>query len=272
LALPGFSTDLKPGRDQKQNNRHLRHAFIDKYSHLDSPVHRLDPRVKIITSLAAIIIITTEPVSGRLLNLYLYSAITLAITGLCRIPARYLLKRMLIVSPFILMAALFYPISVMPAHEVSFISDRRPLAEAGLSVFLKASLALLILILLSATERFHRLLMALRRLKVPAIVTTISALLYRYIFLLADEMIRTARARESRTPGVLRRGRLKVYGNQVAVIFLRSWERSQVIYKSMLSRGFAGEFPDMQEMRLRSSDILLSLLFVALLLLIKFLI
>jgi len=247
----------------------LRHTFIDRYSHLDSPVHRLDPRMKIIASLAAIIIITTEPFTGRLVNLFLYCAVTLAVTVLCRIPAAYLLKRMLIVSPFILMAALFYPVSVMPANEGSIISGWRPLAEAGLSVFLKASLAVLILILLSTTEKFHRLLMALRRLKVPSIITTISALLYRYIFLLADEMLRTARARESRTPGVLRRGRLKVYGNQVAVIFLRSWERSQVIYNSMLSRGFSGEFPDVQEMKLRRADIVIPLIFIALLLLIK---
>lgn len=247
----------------------MKHDFLDKYSHLGSPVHRLDPRVKILAALAAIVIITTEPVSGRLVHLAFYSVIVLFVTGLSRIPARYLLKRMLILSPFILMAALFYPLSFLQIREVPFTSDWKPLAEAGLSVFLKASLALLILIVLSSTEKFHRLLRALRRLKIPSIVTTISALLYRYIFLLSDERLKTARARESRTPGVLRTGRLKVYGNQAAVIFYRSWERSQVIYKSMLSRGFAGEFPDMQEMKLKSSDIAFPLIFIGLLLLIK---
>lgn len=247
----------------------MKHSFIDKYSHLDSPVHRLDPRVKIVAALAAIIIITTEPVTGKVVNLLIYSGILFVITGLSRIPVGYLLKRMLILSPFILMAALFYPVSQMQIREVSLISDWRPLAEAGLSVFLKASLALLILILLSSTEKFHRLLRALRRLKVPVIVTTISALLYRYIFLLSDERLKTARARESRTPGLRKTGRIKTYGNQAAVIFYRSWERSQVIYKSMLSRGFAGEFPDIKEMKLRRSDIVFPLLFIGLLLLIK---
>ncbi len=247
----------------------MKHHFLDKYSQLDSPVHRLDPRVKISAALAAIILITTEPVSGRLVHLAIYAVIILFIAGLSRIPVRYLLKRMLIISPFILMAAIFYPVSQVQISELSLISDWRPLAEAGLSVFLKASLALLILLLLSSTEKFHRLLRALRRMKVPSIVTTISALLYRYIFLLSDERLKTARARESRTPGVLRTNRLKVYGNQAAVIFYRSWERSQVIYQSMLSRGFTGEFPDTQEMKLRGSDIVFSLLFFGLLLLVK---
>jgi len=247
----------------------LKHDFIDKYSHLDSPVHRLDPRIKIIAAFAAIVIITTEPVSGRLIHFATYAVIILVITGLSKIPARYLLKRMLILSPFILMAALFYPLSQVQLREVSFHSDWRILAEAGLSVFLKASLALLILLLLSSTEKFHRLLRAFRRLKIPAIVTTISALLYRYIFLLSDEWLKTARARDSRTPGALQVNRYKVFGNQVALVFYRSWERSQLIYKSMLSRGFMGEFPDTQEMKLRDSDIVFSLLFIGSLLTIK---
>jgi cobalt/nickel transport system permease protein len=230
-------------------------------------VHRLDPRVKIIAALAAIIIVTTESLSGRLVNFAVYSVIILVITGCSRIPFRYLLKRILILSPFILMAALFYPVSQMQIRELTLTSDWRPLAEAGLSVFLKAFLALLILLLLSSTEKFHRLLRAFRWLKVPAIVTTLSALLYQYIFLLSDERLKTARARESRTPGVLRTSRVRVFGNQAAVIFYRSWERSQLIYQSMLSRGFAGEFPETQEMKLRAPDIAFSFLFIVLLLL-----
>ena len=249
----------------------MKHSFIDKYSHLDSPVHRLDPRIKFCAALAAIIIITTEPVTGRLMHFAIYSVIILVIAGLSKIPVRYMLKRMLILSPFILMAALFYPLSQVQLREVSFSTDWRILAEVGLSVFLKASLALLILLLLSSTEKFHRLLRAIRKLRIPAIVTTISALLYRYIFLLSDEWLKTARARDSRTPGALRSGKFKVYGNQVALVFYRSWERSQVIYKSMLSRGFNGEFPDTKRMHLRGSDIIFALIFIGSLLIIKLL-
>ena len=245
----------------------MKHTFFDRYSHLDSPVHRLDPRVKIVAALAAIIIVTTESLSGRLVHFALYAVIIMVITGCSRIPFRYLLNRILLSPPFMLMPAIFYPVSQMQIRELTLASDWRPLAEAGLSVFMKAFLALLILLLLSSTEKFHRLLRALRWLKVPAIVTTLSALLYRYIFILSDERLKTARARESRTPGVLRTSRLRVYGNQAAVIFYRSWERSQVIYKSMLSRGFAGEFPETQEMKLRGSDMASSILFLGLLLL-----
>ena len=184
-------------------------------------------------------------------------------------PLLYILKRLLVVSPFILMAALFYPLSI-------FITGREYVAEHGnmvikasIIIFSKAFLAVLLLVLLTSTEKFHRLLLALRKLKMPRLIGTISALLYRYGFLLVDEALRTSRARESRTPGRLRMRRTKVYGNQVAVVFLRSWERSQTIYKSMLSRGFSGEFPDAQELNLRAVDVIFSAVFVSLLLAVR---
>jgi cobalt/nickel transport system permease protein len=247
----------------------LKHDFLDKHSHLDSPVHRLDPRVKVIAAFSAIVIIVTEPLNGGLFHFVPYSAMVIALISLSRLPVQYLFKRILIVSPFILMAALFYPLSIIVADREYFEANRWFVTEAGATILMKSLLAVLLLILLSSTERFHRLLLAMRKLGIPTIITTISALLYRYIFLLVDETLKTTRARESRAPGRMRMNRLAVYGNQTAVIFLRSWERSQIIYKSMLSRGFIGEFPDMQRLELRAADIVLPVLFIALLLAIR---
>lgn len=247
----------------------MRHDFLDKHSHISSPVHSLDPRVKIVAVFSAIIIIVTEPLDGHLLRFTLYTAMVIAIAALSRVPPLYIMKRLLVVLPFILMAALFYPLSVYYSNSEELTTSREMLAGAGLTILMKSVLAVVLLILLSSTERFHRLLLALRRLKVPSIVTTISALLYRYIFLLVDETLKTTRARDSRTPGRLAISKAGVYGNQVAVIFLRSWERAQVIYKSMLSRGFTGDFPDMQSLKLRVADIVLPVLFIALLLAVR---
>jgi hypothetical protein len=85
----------------------------------------------------------------------------------------------------------------------------------------------------------------------------------------AVEAQRTTLARESRTPGKLKVNKINVYGNQAAVIFLRSWERSQTIYSSMLSRGFKGEFPDMHQLNLRVSDVLFATMFIFIFLLIR---
>ena len=74
--------------------------------------------------------------------------------------------------------------------------------------------------------------------------------------ILSDEVMRTSRARLSRTPGSLRVGRFRTYGNQAATIFLRSWERSQTVYSAMCSRGFTGEFPLTSDLRLGAGDLL----------------
>jgi len=250
----------------------LRHDFIDKYGHLDSPVHRLDPRMKIVTAFTGIVVIVTEPLSADPAHFLLYLALVTAVVSVTRLPVTYLVRRLLLVSPFILMAALFYPLSVFISRKEFFAANQEAILTAGAAILMKSLLAVLLLVLLSSTERFHRLLMALRRLRVPAIITTVSALLYRYIFIIADEALKSSRARDSRTPGKLRTGRIGVIGNQVAVIFLRSWERSRIVYQSMLSRGFSGEFPDMVDMHLRTADIVFPLLFIALLIAVRLII
>lgn len=249
----------------------MKHDFTDKYGNLDSPVHRLDPRAKIVAAVAGIVIVVTEPLTAGINRMALYSALLLIIILLSHLPFHYIIKRLLIVSPFILMASAFYFLSAL-FDSGNYTPEKSEVALKGaLIIFFRAFIAIMILILLSSTDKIHRLLMALRKLKMPKLICSISALLYRYVFLLADETLRTTRARESRTPGNLRVNRLRVAGNQAAMIFLRSWERSQIIYKSMLSRGFTGEYPDVQKVELKAQDIIFPVIFIALMLIVRLL-
>lgn len=88
--------------------------------------------------------------------------------------------------------------------------------------------------------------------------------MYRYIFILNDEMMRTTRARRSRTPGKSRENRFRIYGNQAALIFLRARKRAQDVYNAMLSRGFKGKFPEYNGFKLGFRDALFSAAFLAL--------
>lgn len=250
----------------------MKHDFLDKHAHIDSPVHRIDPRMKLIAAFAAIVIIVTEPLDGDFTPFALYFGIVVFVTVLTRVPVSYILKRCLIVLPFILMASLFYPLSIVMEGGVIPSGNLHLYILPAIIIFSKGLLAVLLLIILTSTERFHRLLLALRKLRMPRIIATISALLYRYIFLLIDEALKTSRARESRTPGKLRMSRMKVYGNQVATIFIRSWDRSEIIYKSMLSRGFQGEYPGMQKLDLTALDLVISVSFVSALLAVRLLV
>lgn len=239
----------------------MKHSFIDKYSELNSLMHKLDPRVKLIMVFLGIVAMVSET-PGNIYPFVFYGAVILTLILLSRIPPGFVLKRLFFVSPFIIMAALFYPASLMLAGEYKFVNPQAEAINIGLSIFLKAGMSIILLIWLISTEKFHALLHGLRKLRMPRLIGIISALMYRYVFILADESLKTTRARDSRSPGKLKMNRIKVYSNQMAMIFLRSWERSKIIYDSMLSRGFTGDFKDMKELELKRNDILISVLIV----------
>jgi cobalt/nickel transport system permease protein len=101
----------------------------------------------------------------------------------------------------------------------------------------------------------------------PRILGLLSALMYRYIFIIHDEWLRTNMARKSRTPGKLQLSRFSVYGRQIAMIFIRSWERAENVYKAMVARGFDGAFPLTRPLSFRSADwlflVVVSVVFVS---------
>lgn len=246
----------------------MKHSFIDKYSDLDSPLHRIDPRIKLVSVFSALVIIVSEP-RGEIFPFIFYGLITGVLILMSRIPPAYIFKRCLVVLPFIFLASLFYPLSayIVEGNKTAGIDPF--LLRGGISVFLKAYTALILLILLTSAEKFHNLLQGLRRLKMPRILGIMSALMYRYVFIIHDEVLRTSRARESRTPGKLLMNRFRVYGNFIAMVFIRSLERSEIIYNSMLSRGFKGEFPGMEDLSLTGKDLLASSLFIIILITIR---
>jgi len=91
---------------------------------------------------------------------------------------------------------------------------------------------------------------------------SIVGLMYRYIFVLADEAGRLARARASRSGehdgaksggGLIWRGR--VTGGMIGNLALRSFERSERIYDAMVARGYTGEVRHFAPPGLSADDI-----------------
>jgi cobalt/nickel transport system permease protein len=82
----------------------------------------------------------------------------------------------------------------------------------------------------------------------------IFGLMWRYLFVLADEALRLVRARVARsgdsgitgfTSGGNFLWRARIAGGMAGNLFLRSLERSERIYVAMLSRGYDGEVRSM---------------------------
>ncbi len=202
----------------------MRHDFLDRYSRLESPVHRLSATLKLLTALTFIVLTVTFPFHQGWPFLIL-TGFLVAGGILSKIPWRFLIGRLLILEPF----ALGIAIMTLFQHDgyILFIS-----------ILVKSTLCLFAMILMSNTTPFSRILAALHDLRIPSMLITILALAYRYLFVLIDEGERLQRARRSRTFSGSRAGRWVTLSSLVGQLFVRSTERAERIYDAMMSRGW----------------------------------
>ena len=233
----------------------MKHDFIDKYSSLSSVIHQVDPRVKLLLSFSFLILIA---LSYNLKLLFLYWGVVVLLIVVSRVPFHFYIKKLLLITPLVLVFSFFIFLSYMIKHRVDFtveaLARYYPVWDTLALTAAKIYLSILVITLLVSCTRFNDLLWSLRRFGLPLVVTILSKLVYTYIFVFIDELHRTMRAYRSRTP-VRRVSRVKVYGHIAAGILLRSMDRSDYIYKAMLSRGFDGEFPEGKTNRLKRIDL-----------------
>jgi cobalt/nickel transport system permease protein len=71
----------------------------------------------------------------------------------------------------------------------------------------------------------------------------LTSFMYRYSFILIDEMHRMKRARDSRSFGGRSFWQTQVIGHMIGTLFLRSFHRGERVYLAMLSRGYHGTMP-----------------------------
>ncbi len=202
----------------------MRHDFLDKWSRIDSPIHRLPAATKLATAL--LLVLATVVVPLRFAWVFAAVFLTLiAVAALSRVPPRFLLGRLLLMEPFVAGVA-----------ALSLLQPKGP-AVAG-TIVLRSTLSLATIILLTSTTRFADLLLVLRRARLPDLLLTTIALMYRYLFVLIEEAERMQRARISRT---LRGGRVDAWRGTAGLagqLFLRSTERAERIYAAMCARGW----------------------------------
>ncbi|HCV43533.1 MAG TPA: cobalt ECF transporter T component CbiQ [Bacteroidetes bacterium] len=202
----------------------MRHDFIDRYSRLSSPIHRLPAGLKLLIALVTAGATVSIPISDT--PCILAAAVFVIIVAIAsEIPIPFLLKRLLMLEPFVLGVAL---LSLFQSQGVIVFT----------TVLLKSTVCLFTMILLSNTTPFADLLRVLQQAHVPRVFLTILALMYRYLFLLIDETERMHRARMSRTYTATRLLQWRSLAPIVGQLFVRSSERAERIYAAMCARGW----------------------------------
>ena len=264
--------------------------IFDQYKAKNSKIHRLSPIVKVVVAVLFIFSNALLP-DGAWLSFAISWGVILWLNLLAGLAWHYTLRRSFIVLPFALagISVLF----ALPGKTLAIWhlgSLELILTDAGLlrffSILVRSWLSVQIAILLVATTTFPDLIHALEHLRLPKMLVTVVAFLYRYMTVLSDEALRLLRARQSRsallplvpprsddfrrpTFGKLRtkvlttkRGgsllwRARTAGNMVGQLFLRSYERSDRIYHAMLSRGYQGHLRTLNPHSINAHDWLL---------------
>jgi cobalt/nickel transport system permease protein len=249
-------------------------AVRDRHVAGDSFVHRLDPRAKLVMTLAFIFATVLTP-QGRW-DIFAASALLIGgMTLASGLSLRLVVGRSLLALPFVLAAV---PVIFNRPGEAVFVTPVFGWAatetglEAFASILLRSWLSVTAATLLTATTEPDHILRSLRWLGLPRILVATVSFMWRYVFVIAEEAQRLMRARESRSarPGGKAGGSLRwrgeVAGNMVGSLFLRSLERSERVYVAMQSRGYSGDLRSLERFVLTSRDVIVvGLTFTALL-------
>lgn len=242
---------------------------FDRYHHGHSLIHELDPRIKVVVTVAFILSNVLLP-DGAWIAFGLVWAFILFASALSGLGLGFTFRRSFIALPFALSAiTVLFSIPGEPLFTFRLLMSNLTITDAGMlrfvSIVIRSWLSVQMAILLVGTTEFPKIVHALNHLRVPTILTVIISFLYRYLFVLVDEVLRMLRARQARSAalpvgaaGISQGGnvlwRARIAGHMAGQLFLRSYERSDRIYNAMLSRGYKGELMTIHPHHFHSKD------------------
>jgi cobalt/nickel transport system permease protein len=212
---------------------------LDLLADKNTFIHRLDPRVKVVTTFLFIIYVISfsKYEITRLLPFFFFPALLI---GLADLPFGFLLRKIALVSPFVLFIGIFNPLL---DKEIIFHFGSLQVSGGWLSfisILLRFTLTLGAALILIATTGFPAICMALEKMGTPKIFTVQLLMLYRYLFVLIEESIRTIRAYTLRSFS-RKKLRYEIFKQLLGNLLLRTLDRAQRIHMAMLSRAFTGE-------------------------------
>lgn len=225
---------------------------IERLAYGDSPLHRLDARVKILVCFSAIIALVAFPRGEGTFALALAFALLLAVLlTVSRVRARSFLARMLAILPFgltILLFQVFFPAApvasptIVATLPLGIDVTAEALALAA-QVGTRFVLCIGFIVFLSSTTTVQDLLTGARRLGLPAEFTLILGMMTRYLFVFGQMYVRIRNALATRCFDPFDRAlpyryRLRQLGYTLGTMFLRSYEQGERTYTAMLCRGY----------------------------------
>lgn len=225
----------------------------------------LDPRTKLLAALALLIAVATLHTLTALALAYLGTIVLAVASG---VPLRPFLTRVWLFVP------LFTAIAVLPAtfsvvtpgevvlplwtwHGQPHGLTAQGLTSAGL-VVLRAACSVSVVLVVTFSTPWTRLLAALGALGVPRLFGTIITMAYRYIFVLLTSVTDMFLARKARTIGrVVHDAQARRFvGATAAATIGKANHLAEEVHYAMLARGYRGRIYALAPSRITGADLL----------------
>jgi cobalt/nickel transport system permease protein len=212
-----------------------------------SPLHRARPQCKIAASLLFVLAVVATPREA----LWAYGVYGLLLVGVARagrVPLAVLARRLVIEVPFLLFAVMLPVVGQGERVEVLGL----PLASEGLwaawNILVKGTLGVTASLIVAATTPIPELLRGLERLRLPRAFTSVAGFMVRYADVIADDLRRMRVARLSRGYDPRWIWQARAVAATAGALFIRSYERGERVYLAMVSRGYAGSMPVLEDL------------------------
>ena len=216
---------------------------LDELASKDSPIHNLDGRIKLIS---AILIIVVAAFSNNLfipITLEIFLLIVIRIAKLSYIDS---FKRLVLLLPFGGAIIIFQPF--IHSGNILWSYSWITITDVGLNwavlLLTRMIVSLTSIVILSSTSPMQQIVASFRRLKMPKDLAMILSIMVRFLFVFIDELAAIRKSQKSRNFHIHSKltpykWRVKQVGYSIAMMFVKSYEQGERVYKSMISRGYS---------------------------------
>lgn len=231
-------------------------------------LQRLDPRAKIV---GLVVLLVSASLLHNIATLVAMYLLTLVVAAVSRLPVGFFIKRVWLFIPvFTLIVVLPATLSIITPGKVllqlwTWEGHPEGLTEQGLTsaglVVMRVAVSISLVVLLTVTTPWIKLLSALRALGVSRIFVLIIGMCYRYIFLLLGSVTDMYESRKSRTVGAVQHDKAArtLVTTSAGALFGKAHYLSEEVHQAMVARGYRGDAKTLQGLRLQPIDVTFAL-------------
>jgi cobalt/nickel transport system permease protein len=241
------------------------HHFTPQMHDASHPVSRLDPRVKLLSAVALLVMVIS--CQGIIFPL-LVAALCLVLCLSLGIPLRTLAFRFsepLFIAATVLLLKVFWagsvPLFSLNIAGFELVGHRDGLLE-GVRIASRIVGGVSLLAVVGFSTPFTELMAALSWLRVPQVLIDVALFAWRYLFLLMEDAQVVYNAQRNRLGYVGYRRGLSSFGTLAGVLVIKAFDNSQSITTAMVQRGYDGDMPMLLHKPFKTAEVVFALLLV----------